>query len=92
MKKLSLNTHIITVLLLTLSVLGGCNYTVDDFWKNLKSGEIETPLSQNTGSIAKEFSPEPLAKHRAKYQITKALSIRQLCRSPMLVQLQVESL
>ena len=73
MKKLSLNTPIISALLLTLSVLGGCNYTVDDFWKDLESGEIETPLSQNTSSIAKEFSAEPLEKHKAKYQITKAL-------------------
>ena len=73
MEKLSLNKHFLTVLFVTLSVLGGCNYTVDDFWKDLKSGEIETPLSQNTSSIATEFSAEQSEKHIAKYQITKAL-------------------
>ena len=73
MEKLSLNKHFLTVLFVTLSVLGGCNYTVDDFWKDLKSGEIETPLSQNTSSIAEEFSDEPIDNSKAKYQVTKAL-------------------
>ena len=73
MEELSLNKCIITVLFVILSALGGCNYTGNEFWKDLGNKAIETPLRQNTSPIAKENSTGPLVKNKAKYQTTKAL-------------------
>ena len=73
MGKLTLNKCILKVILVTLPALGGCNYSVDKFWKDLESGVIETPVSQNTSEIAKEFSVELIGKNKAKYLVTKAL-------------------
>ena len=73
MIKLSLNKHFCVVACTIIPVLSGCEYTVNKFWKDLESGEIEISESPNKSKISGEYFVEPFGNNKTIYQVTSAV-------------------